>query len=308
MSEDDMGSILTELNKGFQELRTLILTVGSILAMLMAGLNEVGFIDLAVDTLTNKYDGDDNPFVEPSCEEDWQIIEDSYLVGDDITINVRFADNNLCSYQYNGTFMIETIDGDVWHSENASIRNSKAFSVTFSSLPDGTYRLMYSYFAPPYMLESGMVHYEVDRGSHDENIKVYGCTDTNATNYDANATDEDGSCEYEEEPTDNCYASIYDAYSYWADNNTSIYTDFDVDWSCEMYANVTVVVEIWDEGNETLILSGSVAYETNYMDVDYNHVDFLNVTGVATPDDDWLARVIVLHTDTQDDEVWRWVL
>ena len=50
MSGDDEQNIIQELNARFQELRTLIITIGSILAMLMAGLNEVGFIDFEIST------------------------------------------------------------------------------------------------------------------------------------------------------------------------------------------------------------------------------------------------------------------
>jgi hypothetical protein len=307
MGEDDIGSVLTELNKGFQELRTLIITVGSILAMLMAGLNEVGFIDLAVDKLTGHYE-DDNPFVEAGCDEDWTIIEDSYLVSNDITMNVRFTDNALCSYNYNATFTITNLNGDIWHEENTSMRNSKAFSVEFPNLADGSYRLVYELTDYQYLAVAGSVSYEVEIGSHDESVKVYGCTDYNATNYDSDATDEDGSCEYEEESQEDCNATIYDGYSYWAENNSSIYSEFDVDWSCQMKVDITVEVEVWDANNETLYLSGNISYETDYMDVDYNHVDFLNVTDAGiSADADWVVHISVIHTDSVDDEVWVWV-
>lgn len=308
MGEDDIGSILTELNKGFQELRTLILTVGSILAMLMAGLNQVGFIDFAVDTLTDKYE-DDNPFVPESCQEEWVIIDESYLVSDDITINVRFTDNNLCSYNYNATFLVTDSSGDVWHSEDVTMRNSKAFSVTFSDLDDGAYRLFYELTDYQYLLLGGQKMYEVDLGSHDEAVKVYGCTDPDALNYDPDATDEDGSCEYEEESHDDCYASIYDGYAYWAENNSSIYSEFDVDWSCQMKVEITVEVEIWDSENETMYFFGDIIYETDYMEVDYHHIDFVNATDIGiSADEELLVRIVAIHTDIVDDEVWSWVL
>ena len=307
MGEDDVGSILTELNKGFQELRTLIITVGSILAMLMAGLNEVGFIDLAVDTLTDRFD-DDNPFVEEPCIEDWGIIDDSYMVSNDITVNVRFTDTNLCSYTYNATFMVVDASGDVWHSEEVEMRNSKAFLVTFEDLPDGTYRLMYELSDYQYLLLFGELFYEVNLGSHDESVKVYGCTDSEALNYDPDATDEDGSCEYEEETHDDCYATIYDGYAYRAENNSSIYSEFDVDWSCQMKVEITVEVEIWDSENETMYLFGETTYETDYMEVDYHHIDFINVTDASmSSEEDWVLRITVIHTDIVDDEVWSWV-
>lgn len=307
MGEDDIGSVLTELNKGFQELRTLIITVGSILAMLMAGLNEVGFIDLAVDSLTDRFD-DDNPFVEDVCIEDWGLEDDSYMVSDDITVNVRFTDANLCSYNYNATFSIYAPNGDVWHEEDVEMRNSKSFLVNFDNLPDGTYRLMYELTDYQYLLMFDELFYEVNLGSHDETSKVYGCTDSDALNYDSNATDEDGSCEYEEETQDDCYASIYDGYAYWAENNSSIYSEFDVDWSCQMKVEITVEVEIWDSNNETMYLSGNITYETDYMEVDYRNIDFLNVTDASMlPEEDWKLRITVLHTGFVDDEVWSWV-
>ncbi len=303
--DDAEENIIEELNARFQELRSLLITIGSVLAMLIAGLNEIGFIDFAVDSLVDivKDDPELNPYLN-DCQEDWTVIEDSYLVENAVTLNVRFADASLCSYQHNGTYAVSATDGRIRWIENTSIRNSGVFSNTFSNLSDGDYWFLYEYTSP-YMSVAGSVWYSVESDGFDEDVKVYGCTDTNSTNYDTNATDNDGSCEYEEEVYDDCYATIYDAYSYWADNNSSIYSDFDVDWSCDTMANVTVTVEIWNEMNTTLYLSGSVAYETNYYDVDYQFADFTNVTDEGIiPTANWRSRIQVTHADVVHDEWW----
>lgn len=64
MSGDEEQNIIQELNARFQELRALMITIGSVIAMLLAGLNEVGFISFAVDTLVDMVE--DDPDLNPT--------------------------------------------------------------------------------------------------------------------------------------------------------------------------------------------------------------------------------------------------
>ena len=96
MSDDEDSAeenIITELNARFSELRTLMITIGSVIAMMLAGLNEVGFIDFAVDTVVDivKDDPEWNPYID-ECEEDWALIADHYVIEDDVLFNVQLMD------------------------------------------------------------------------------------------------------------------------------------------------------------------------------------------------------------------------
>ena len=84
MTTEDTQSILAELNTRFTELRSLILTVGSILAILMAGLNNVGFIDWAVGIVVDEVEDDPdwNPYLD-DCEEAWILEVDHFIVESD---------------------------------------------------------------------------------------------------------------------------------------------------------------------------------------------------------------------------------
>ena len=88
MSGDSEQNIIMELNARFQELRALMITIGSVIAMLLAGLNEVGFISFAVDTLVDwvEDDPDRNPYAP--CEEDWLITTEHYVVDGDLYMTV----------------------------------------------------------------------------------------------------------------------------------------------------------------------------------------------------------------------------
>ena len=49
----------------------------------------------------------------------------------------------------------------------------------------------------PFILVLGFLSSCSGDDDHDHNQSVMGCTDQNAINYDADATEDDGSCEYD---------------------------------------------------------------------------------------------------------------
>ena len=97
MSGDEEQNIIQELNARFTELRALMITIGSVIAMLLAGLNEVGFISFAVDTLVDWVE--DNPDRNPyaPCQENWMITSDHYIVDGDLYITVDILDDAWCN-------------------------------------------------------------------------------------------------------------------------------------------------------------------------------------------------------------------
>ena len=278
MSGDEEQNIIQELNARFQELRTLMITIGSVIAMLLAGLNEVGFINFAVDSVVDwvEDDPDRNPYL-PDCEESWAIIADHYIVDGDLYVTVDILDqmwcNNVHTVYYNLTF-----EGEEYSEMSAPFRNTDTGLFTFEGISEGTHRiniLVENGTILLYALE--IIDFEYDQ-SEEENA-VYGCTDPAALNYNETATHEDGSCEYEEEEeeiTEDCYAYIYDSISYWAENNTSVYNEFDVDFSCQANITFTLKVELLDSRNNS-ILDMEDNFTTYHMEWDTKYLDFYSI-------------------------------
>ena len=129
----------------------------------------------------------------------------------------------------------------------------------------------------------------------EEDNTYWGCTDLDAENYDEYATDDDGSCTYEEEeepepepePEPECEPEYYDYYvSYGDANNTTIEFTYDVDISCDEEQEVTIQFLAYVNG------SGHGESPHNYT------IDTFNTTY-----QDWDSRTVVLgdfENDTYD--------
>tara|TARA_R110002110_G_scaffold22214_1_gene86678 strand:- start:19 stop:939 length:921 start_codon:yes stop_codon:yes gene_type:complete len=278
MSGDEEENIIQELNARFQELRTLMITIGSVIAMLLAGLNEVGFINFAVDTVVDwvEDDPDRNPYL-PACEEDWGLVADHFVIEDDILFNVHVMDfmwcNNIHSIHYNITVDEKAVSG-----ESPEFRNEYGFVEQIDNLTEGTHHAVIEVSNGSFdFLEIITIDFEYDEV--EMQAAVYGCTNDTALNYNESATHDDGSCEYEEEEeeiTEDCYAYIYDSLSYWADNNTSIYNEFDVDFSCQANITFTMQVNLMDRDNNS-ILDIEDNFTTYHMEWDFKYLDFYDV-------------------------------
>lgn len=286
MDEEEEENIIIELNSRFKEMRTLMITIGSILALLMPVVNQMGIIDFGVDILVDELD-DENQF--DICLEDWRITDASYIIGNEITLSFRASDINLCGVSHNATLSIEKNHNGISEStiQNTTIKNTRAFSFEPEIVENGEWIFfinLYSVNVEQILVKSNRL-FSVDNSQ--EETKIYGCIDSQAVNYNEDATDDDGSCEYEQIEESNCTAQFYDVIIYWAENNTSIYSDFDVDYTCESYGNVTVELEIFDLNNESTLLASTLQYETYFYEVDYRNIDFYNVT---IPHTDYLAH------------------
>jgi hypothetical protein len=302
---DDAQSIIVELNTRFQELRTLLITIGSILAMLIAGLNQVGFIDYAVDRVVDMVEDDPdlNPYLD-DCMEDWDIIVDYYIVEDDILFAIEILDYAWCNNVHTVDYNI-TVDGLDTQGTTNPFRNTNSWIEELEGLSEGTHHAVIE-------VTNGTIDlfyyitldFEYDEGEQQQ--AVYGCTDPVALNYNETATNEDGSCEYEqeeEEVTDDCYANFYEAKGRWSVNNTSLYNDFDVDFSCMANVTVTVTVTVYSYDNTTILYNASIEYETYHYDWDYHYLDFVN----ATYYDKVNIQYRVYHEEQLDDETWYWL-
>lgn len=280
MGEDEEQNIITELNARFQELRTLMITIGSVIAMLLAGLNEVGFITFMVDTLVDAVEDDPdlNPYLN-DCEEDWDLITDYYIIENDALFHVHIMDLNWCNSIHTVYYNI-SLDGKEELGDSPQFRNEHQFVVSIENISEGTHRA-YIQISNGTIDLLKMIHIDFEYDEYEMEDAVYGCTDSTALNYNESATHDDGTCEYpeeEEEITDDCYAYIYDAISYWEDNNTSVYNEFDVDFSCQANVTFTMKIEMLDSLNNTLGQEVEDNFTTYHMDWDYKFLDFYNTS------------------------------
>jgi len=304
MSGDEEQNIIQELNARFQELRALMITIGSVIAMLLAGLNEVGFISFAVDSLVDWVE--DNPDKNPyaPCEEQWLIVSDHYIVDGDLYITVDILDDAWCNTIHTVWFNA-TMMGETQSEESTPFRNTVSALFEFPDIDEGTHRVSVTVEnGSIFLFAMEVIDFEYDQ-SEEENA-VYGCTDPAATNYNESATHEDGSCEYpeeEEEITEDCYAYIYDAISYWNETNESVYNEFDVDFSCQANITFTMKIELLDSSNSSLGFEVEDNFTTYHMEWDYKYLDFYDI--VDRVDDAYAVNFNLYYDGELADKLWK---
>ena len=305
MSVDDEQNIIQELNARFQELRTLMITIGSVIAMLLAGLNEVGFINFAVDSVVDwvEDDPDLNPYLD-DCIEDWDMVADHYLIEDDILFNIHLVDFAWCNSIHTIMYNV-SVDGKELTGTSNEFRNEHQFVVTIEDINEGTHRAYIEIWNGSIdFLKMVHIDFEYDEGEMEN--AIYGCTNSTALNYNETATHDDGTCEYpqeEEEITDDCYAYFYEVISYWADNNTSLYNEFDVDFSCMANVTVFLTIDAYDGMNESVLYHVEDNFTTYHQEWDYQYLDFYNKPYEAPIN----THFQLYYNDTLTDEVWYWV-
>jgi hypothetical protein len=305
MSDDEDSTeenIITELNARFSELRTLMITIGSVIAMMLAGLNEVGFIDFAVDTVVDivKDDPEWNPYID-ECEEDWALIADHYVIEDDVLFNVHLMDLMWCNSIHTVNYNI-SLDGKEKLGTSPEFRNEHEFVVTIENISEGTHRA-YVQVSNGSVDLLRMVHIDFDYDEAELESAIYGCTNSTALNYNETATHDDGSCEYpqeEEEITEDCYAYFYEVISYWENNNTSLYNEFDIDFSCMANVTVFLTIDAYDALNESVLYHAEDNFTTYHQEWDYQYLDFYNIPYEAPIN----THFQLYYNDTLADEMW----
>ena len=135
---------------------------------------------------------------------------------------------------------------------------------------------------------------------------IFGCTDSEATNYDSMATDDDGSCEYPSEEPEVCEINLY--YIMIGTNSTHATVAYDLDCGYQQNElegyNVSVQFLVFEVGSENNTSSQPIVWDTtlNYVkgwEYDNNSLTLTNFTSNNTTHYDfyWYAT----WTDANDD-------
>ena len=231
LTAEEAESIIETINDRAQEIRSLMITIASIVALVMPGMEAVGILDF-----TPYGQGDD----EWITDDDWELGDD-FECGDGSVIEASLVDDGYknCRDGSDEPEVDDDLDGEV---------------IRGCTDPDA---LNYDEDA---IEDDGSCEFEEDE-------EYGGCTDPDAINYDPYADYDDGSCEYREGQP--CDPEMYDAY--WEYENESFTFYWDADLICDNEPhNLTVIWTIYE--NETGNWTGfqnELTYETYYQDYDY---------------------------------------
>ena len=258
LSEEEVerieASIIEVINTRATELRQLMITIGSIIALLMPAVEMFGVIDL-----TPYGEGDD----EWIGDSDWEWGDD-FECGDGSIIQSSLVNDgyrNCRDGSDEPEEEVEEVDGN----------NTVILPKQGCTDPDAN-------------------NYDVEAEEEDGSCTYYGdepiqgCTDENATNYESWAEADDGSCEYEDdnEIPEDCRPDMWDAYYDYDGENMTI--TWDADLTCNNAPhNLTLIWTFYynntttNETGEWTGIQEMMTYETYYQDWDY-----VNIT-IAVP-------------------------
>ena len=310
LTQEEVDSVIDTINDRAIEIRSLIVTIGSIVALLMPAVEIVGLIDFT------PYGEGDNEWI---IDDDWEMGEDftcgdgsviEYSLFDDGYKNCRDGsdepDEPIITHPSNNntTVIIEPIYGCMddealnFDDEATDEDDSCEYPVYGCTDPDA------ENYNETSDTEDGSCEYEeeVIKGCTDPDAENYdetadtedgsceyyepieGCTDPTALNYNGTAESDDGSCEYEEPVEEDCVPEMYDAWWQYNSTNDTIRFEWDADLSCsDKSHNLTVFWTIYENetGNQTGNWTGLQAvltYETYYQDWDYVNMTLTNLT------------------------------
>ena len=244
LTQEEADSIIDTINERALEVRQLIITVGSILALLMPGVEYLGITDF-----TPYGEGDD----EWIGDDDWEWGDD-FVCGDGSTIEASLVDDGYKNCRDGSDEPDEVDDCELDDS---------------CEEPDIIYGCT----------DSDALNYDEEAWEDDGSCEfegeeeTWGCTDDTATNYDPYADNDDGSCEYREGQP--CDPVMYDAWWDWS--NDSLFVEWDADLACDNEPhNLTVIWTIYDNesGNWTGVQK-EYTYETYYQDWDYHNLSLV---------------------------------
>jgi len=125
---------------------------------------------------------------------------------------------------------------------------------------------------------------------------IYGCTDSSATNYNDEATEDDGSCEYPPE----CAANI-DNLEVNQDGTAVeviFYITQDEGSSCENFDIEVVLIPVDDNANDDIFHEQGISGTSNY----FSH------TFYGVPEGDWQVEAVLMSADQElETEMSSWI-
>jgi len=193
----------------------------------------------------------------PPCNPDWRwdavTIQDFDANGEgfnnDLQIQMTFNDWNKCNRHMEGYFSVEIWDEDrgfMWDSYQIDDKFHDQYTIDdhHYDLATGGYAVSVEYHFDGSYWEGPSAYVFMEAPDPEP---VYGCTDEEATNYDDEATEDDGSCEYSS-AVDDCSISVENHYRGHAGNDPYSTTmivafdlvptdcdDLDIEWSIQLY-------------------------------------------------------------------------
>lgn len=236
------------------------------------------------------------------CDWEWQ--DNSYT--DDNNPYSLFVDASFssfqCPHEMHGDFrMILFKDGEFYDEEidtNMKFYENQDLGHEYIDLQEGDYTIKFRFDT----YDGSNWNWDSPRNYYIESQEIYGCTDSEATNYDSSATDDDGSCEYP--PEEPCTVEIQNHYRGHVGDDAeqdAILIAFKVaPTDCEG-ENIKIDIDLYQNGYD-------VNY-THYLIVSGD--DFTDVSHIfdgVQIGNGWIPRITASLDGEVLEQVWFWAI
>lgn len=271
LTAEEKESIISEINDRATELRSLIITIGSIIALMIPAVEYLGIVDLSgmMDDQTDE--------LSPTCEVDYMFSIEFVVVEEIIMTFAEAIDVNNCNE--NHIVEIEVLlhkDGlSESESQQGNLKNRLSFDPIFEDLESGWWTIVF-------IVSDEDNYWEVETYAEvltedEQEEEVYGCTNPDALNYNDEATLDDNTCEYEQEPIEGCgdnnTAFFYEHITRWNNTSLNYEVQFDVDTDC--YDDfMDVGVYIWLDMKDGTNATDMIWIQTKGDAWDYHWINF----------------------------------
>ena len=187
----------------------------------------------------------------PECEPNWWWQNEAIFDHDhdgqgynnDLRVQVDFQDLNSCNQHMNNGYF-EIVIGDDTRIIEQNFHDQYSINEHYLNLPAGEYYVIISYETYDGSSWSGP---EAWVTIESEPEIVQGCTDSSADNYNNQATEDDGSCEY---PPEECQVVIEDIITTVNDNTVEVAVDINVNENTDCPNNLDLAIVITNDGND----------------------------------------------------------